>query len=100
MTELACAACKRSYEPARFFEGLSGFTPALEVARWTCPDCKAMSELRIEPGAVWFGYLSAAGAPHFTAVDRVPIPELRVSSSNDSLTIELGDLSFRCELDR
>ena len=76
MTALACTSCKRECDVATFCAALDAYAPVLDFERVRCPSCGASHEVRVENGAVWFGYVAAAGAAYFCAMVEVPVSGL------------------------
>lgn len=51
-------------------------------------------EAQVEHGAVWLGYVYVAGAPQFSAMEKVNVDGLSVQHHPRSVEIRLGDRSW------
>lgn len=85
-----CPACKLELDEAEFFGACSAFASQLRTVRWSCPACGGAEDLQLENGAVWFGYIGAAGAPYFAAMTEKKVAGLSVSDEPGALVIEHG----------
>jgi hypothetical protein len=86
---IKCFSCKKNTPLVLFLDTCHSYWPELNVLKSDCPYCKITSDIQIENGIIWFGYIYAAGAPHFSGVDPVPINDLSVQHSVGSIRIEL-----------
>jgi hypothetical protein len=60
----------------------------LNVLKCACPYCGETSEIQIENGVLWFGYIYAAGTAHFAAMEPVHIDGLSVQHSDGLISLE------------
>lgn len=92
---LACPACRRALAEEAFFGALRGYFSALRAARFACPHCGTASEIQLENGAVWFGYVEGAGAAHFVGMREAKLDGLWVEDEGASLVVGWGDKTWR-----
>jgi hypothetical protein len=85
---IECFYCKENIPPEQFFDTCHSYWSELNVLKCACPYCGEISEIQIENGIIWFGYIYAAGTAHFAAVEPVHIDGLCVQHSSDSISIE------------
>ncbi len=75
-------------------DAVTRFDPSLDVVIVTCPSCAAASEVRLETGAIGWGYVYAAGAPHFAEMERDDVNDLRTSRDGDALVVTFEGRSW------
>ena len=91
---ITCTRCKKQIPIDVFFDSCTNYFPDLRVMECTCPGCGDRIEAQPEPGAVWLGYIYAAGQPHFSGMEKVLVEGLRVSAGSQSMQITLGDRTW------
>jgi len=93
MATFRCA-CKKELSLADMLDAVAGFDPSLDVVIVKCPACAATSEVRLETGAVGWGYVYAAGAPHFVEMARDEVADLRASRDGAALVVSFEGRSW------
>ena len=91
---ITCPDCKKKIPVEQFLDGCQTYLAEVRVLRCKCPGCHGVTEVQPEPGALWLGYVYAAGQPHFSAMEKIPVDGLRVSADSRSMEIKLGDRTW------
>ncbi|WP_232664390.1 hypothetical protein [Pseudonocardia sp. TRM90224] len=87
---ITCPGCSHAVPLAEFLGACTAFSPALGTVQWQCPSCASTTDFRPVDGAVELGYVYAAGAAHFAAMDSVPTPGLAVRREPTRLVVTHG----------
>jgi hypothetical protein len=85
---IECFRCKKNTPLDLLLDTCHSYWSELNVLKCACPYCGQTSEIQIEDGTIWFGYIYAAGVPHFAGIDPVHINGLSVQCSVGSIRIE------------
>jgi hypothetical protein len=86
---IVCPGCKKDIQLDVFFDRCCCYWPEVNVLKSCCPSCREESEIRVENGRIWFGYVYVGGAAHFCEVDPVDVPGLSVLRSKDKIGIAI-----------
>ena len=92
--EIQCPACKKMIPIERFLDSGESYDPGLKVLFFRCFDCGSTVEAQVEHGVMWLGYIYAAGAAHFAAMEKVNVDGLSVNRCSRSVEIRLGDRNW------
>ena len=84
---IECFSCRKNTRLDLFLDTCHCYWPELNVLKCACPYCGETSEIQIEDGTIWFGYIYAAGGPHFSAIDPLYINGLSVQHAVGSIHI-------------
>ena len=88
---LACPRCMGEMDAESFLDGCLSLDPALATVSWACAACGATDPIQLEDGAVWLGYVYAAGTAHFARMVEIRVPGLSLALHPRSMEIRLGD---------
>jgi hypothetical protein len=86
--------CGGTFTVRAVLESAEKYWPMLDVVFATRPCCGAREELQLRPNGVWCGYLYAAGAPHYAAMEEYAAPGLELFSSPNGLRFTLDGRKF------
>ena len=90
-----CPACHHEIAAERLLANCTEYWPHLRAGLFTCPDCHASGDVRIQSGRLWFGYIYGAGTAHFSAEEEHAVPGLLVWIEQDHVTATLANRQFR-----
>ena len=90
-TDVECIDCKTTVPLTRFLDECTAYWRAIDAARWTCSSCNGRNEIRIESGAIWFGYTYGSGSAHFSPEKQQELPIDRCLADDDGLHVYVGD---------
>ncbi|MBL8046452.1 MAG: hypothetical protein JNL09_07925 [Anaerolineales bacterium] len=88
-TPQTCVLCGGTFTVRAVLEAAEKYWPWLDVVFATRPCCGGREELQLRPNVVWCGYLYAAGAPHYAAMEEYAAPGLTLSASANGITFML-----------
>jgi len=87
---IVCPGCKKDIPLDSFFDTCHCYWPEANVLKSCCPLCHEVSEIQVEDGRVWFGYVYVGGAAHFCGVDPVDVNGLSVERSESEIRIAVN----------
>jgi hypothetical protein len=93
-----CPSCHREVAIEALLASCQEYWPWLDAGLFICPQCQAPSEVRLQSGRMWFGYIYAAGSAHFSPEDQHLVPGLRVWVDGEELHASLDEIDARIPL--
>jgi hypothetical protein len=93
MTQVTCLDCKQPLSAEELLGGCGNWDASVDCVQFKCPRCSKPSELRLESGRLTYGYVYAAGSPHFSAQLPVTLSTLFVEQTPEGLRVTLDDVT-------
>ena len=88
---IRCDACGQNYTVRQLLVAAYRCLPDLRITQCQTPCCGKPEELFLCDDQISRGYLYAAGAPHFAAMEEYAAPGLAVNYGPDRLLITWND---------
>ncbi|WP_156338981.1 hypothetical protein [Chondromyces crocatus] len=91
---IPCPSCHESTPAHEYLAHKAAYVPALRRLTCVCRACGEVAELQVDAGAIWLGYMVAAGAVQFSAMREVPLEGLSVKHHPRSVELRLGERTW------
>jgi hypothetical protein len=93
-----CKLCGGSFTVRSILENAHAYWPALNVTLAQSPCCQVQEELQIQTQKIIRGYVYAAEAPHFCAMEEYEVPDLEWECRDNSLIFKLNQVEYVIKL--
>ena len=90
MSGLVTPCCRAELSAEAFLKAVEGYVPATSSFAGRCPACGEFWEFQVRSGQAVFGYIYAAGSPHFEGMVDVAARGLRAQGSGRTCGLMWG----------
>ncbi len=90
MAGLQVPCCKAELSAEAFLGAVEGYVSMTNSFAGRCPACGEFWEFQVRGGCAVFGYIYAAGSPHFEGMVDVVAPGLCVDGPSSAQTLRWG----------
>jgi hypothetical protein len=91
---LRCPSCKGEITTRVFLENCRDYFDTTHTVTFHCPLCDQSTDARIGSGRISFGYLYAAGSPHFCGMIDVSVEGISLERADDGIAVVLDQTRF------
>lgn len=88
MAGLVTPCCQQPLSPEAFLAAVRGYASATRSFSGTCPGCGEFWEFQARGGELVFGFIYAAGSPHFEGLEDVAARGLRVHADGGASRLQ------------
>lgn len=84
-----CRLCGGNFTARALVQRAQEYWAEVDVVKTQRPCCSADEDLRLMNGALFRGYVYAAGQLHFSAEEEYRVPDLEVERTESNITVRL-----------